>query len=702
VFVSGPGGEATGEFQLPLNEDQLENLVLKLTRPRATVRRIGSSDLDVIRTFGGSLFNALFNGPVRDVYRSSLSAAKSEGCGMRVSLAMTGTPELMHVPWEFLYDDPAFLSISTWTPVVRYLDLASTRRPLMVEPPLRILAMVSNPSDVAKLDVAQERAKLEQSLAALTEGGRLKIRWLEEATLQALQRELRRADYHIFHYIGHGGYDPNGNDGVLALEDAAGRSRLVTGSELGTILADETTLRLAVLNACEGARNSISDPFSGIASGLVRREIPAVVAMQLEITDRAAITFASEFYAAVADGYAVDGALAEARKAIFADENEVEWATPVLFMRVADGRIFDVPRPTDGPEGEETEPDESGGDRYGERVDQKRAPVTGQDIRPEADEEYAPHDADESITVPTRDDRPTSPNGQETTPVLEPVPRRVLATLGVCTLILAVGVVYPWDHYYRGPHSWLRPFFGQLPNSQGGAVTVLSPIVVAIIAATATLLIATGRRLQLAAGLLIACGLAASAKYFGLLARVIGTKPTRIDSAIVFSFVLAAAFTMIVFGTHFAQLAGVRLGREDGKWPVITAALGSSSFLILAGCLVPFNGGGSSQPSRSVVPQEGSQLLDALVVGLALLAIAICLRFLPRMLTAGIVLALGLESIALWVRYLSIPLMESSRVASVGVGGFLGIAGAAVAVAVGIWLLRTPQNRVREAPVLAT
>ena len=64
--------------------------------------------------------------------------------------------------------------------------------------------------------------------------------------------------------------------------------------------------------------------------------------MQFEITDRAAIVFGGEFYAALADGYPVDSALAEARKAIFADQNDVEWGTPVLFMRVADGRIFDV------------------------------------------------------------------------------------------------------------------------------------------------------------------------------------------------------------------------------------------------------------------------------------------------------------------------------------------------------------------------
>src|SRR3954451_11025375 len=64
--------------------------------------------------------------------------------------------------------------------------------------------------------------------------------------------------------------------------------------------------------------------------------------MQFEITDRAAIVFAGEFYSALADGLPVDSSVAEARKAIYADQNDIEWATPVLFMRVADGRLFDV------------------------------------------------------------------------------------------------------------------------------------------------------------------------------------------------------------------------------------------------------------------------------------------------------------------------------------------------------------------------
>jgi hypothetical protein len=120
----------------------------------------------------------------------------------------------------------------------------------------------------------------------------------------------------------------------------------VSGPDLGVLLFDHPTLRLAVLNACEGARTAADDPFAGVATSLVQQEIPAVVAMQFEITDRAAIVFSRELYGALADGYAIDSAVAEARKAIFADDNDVEWGTPVLFMRSSDGRLFEL---GDGP-----------------------------------------------------------------------------------------------------------------------------------------------------------------------------------------------------------------------------------------------------------------------------------------------------------------------------------------------------------------
>ena len=295
------------------------------------------------KDFGSRLFTSLFEGDVKELYRSSFRDAQDENQGLRITLSLTGAPELSQIPWEYLYDRPSFLSISTWTPIVRYLDIPKPRRPLKITLPLRILGVVSAPSDAGPIDVATEKAKLGQALAPLVASGWLAVDWLENASLRALQRQLRRADYHVFHYIGHGGYDHDADDGVLLFEDEHGCSKRITGVQLGTILKDEISLRLAVLNACEGGRSSVEDPFSGVATSLIEFEIPAVIGMQFEITDRSAIVFASEFYSALADGFPVDSALAEARKAIYADENDVEWATPVLFMRVQDGLLFEMP-----------------------------------------------------------------------------------------------------------------------------------------------------------------------------------------------------------------------------------------------------------------------------------------------------------------------------------------------------------------------
>jgi tetratricopeptide (TPR) repeat protein len=97
-----------------------------------------------------------------------------------------------------------------------------------------------------------------------------------------------------------------------------------------------------MLNACEGARAALDDQFAGTAQSLVQLGIPAVIAMQFRITDQASILLAREFYGALADGYPVDAALTEARKAIKTEGNDLEWGTPVLYMRSPDGHIFDI------------------------------------------------------------------------------------------------------------------------------------------------------------------------------------------------------------------------------------------------------------------------------------------------------------------------------------------------------------------------
>jgi hypothetical protein len=340
-----PAGQATIEFSPPFSELELDNFLLKIGRPRRSGRSVGSPEVETTKAFGERLFKAIFDGAVYGCFHSSLDEVKRQQAGLRLRLRLADVPELANVPWEYLYYNSAFdrfLCLSSETPIVRYLDLPERIRPLAVKPPIRILVMISSPTNYPKLEVEQEWANLNQALDDLKRRGLVTLEKLEKANLTALQKQLRLADYHIFHYIGHGGFDSQSHDGVLIMEDEHNFGHAVSGRNLGTILYDERTLRLVLLNACEGARGSITEPFAGTAQSLVRQGIPAVIAMQFEVTDQAAITLAHEFYDALADGYPLDAALAEARKAIFAQGNNVEWGTPVLYMRSPDGRIFDI------------------------------------------------------------------------------------------------------------------------------------------------------------------------------------------------------------------------------------------------------------------------------------------------------------------------------------------------------------------------
>ncbi len=338
--LDSPAGEASGDFAVPFTPEDINNFFVQIGQTRS----FETQQTRRIREFGQSLFEAVFTGSVRDRLRSSMGEANLHSNGLRIRLRLSGTPELGNLPWEFLYDPGAnrFLALSVETPVVRYLETQQMAQPFAVQPPLRILTMICGPQDYPRLDTEREWENLQASMQGLQARGLVDLQRLEPPTLSALQQQLRRDQYHIFHFVGHGVFSKNEQDGYLLFENAMRGGQRISGHDLGTILHDHRPLRLAVLNACEGARASTEDQFAGTAQSLIQQGIPAVIAMQFRITDQASIMLAYEFYGALADGYPVDAALTEARKAIKTEGNDLEWGTPVLYMRTPDGRIFDI------------------------------------------------------------------------------------------------------------------------------------------------------------------------------------------------------------------------------------------------------------------------------------------------------------------------------------------------------------------------
>lgn len=298
----------------------------------------GAPDREILERVGQALFSALFSGEVRDLF-VAVQARLGQDEGLRLRLCFPA--ELSRLPWELLHFH-SFLALNPRRTVVRFLDLPGQPSALAARPPLRLLHLIANPVETPPLDVEREREQLNSALADLVQKRLVEILPCPAGTLAVLQDGLREG-CHFLHFSGHGSFE--GGKGYLLFEDDDGHERRVDGKALAYLLQGTDT-RLALLNACESARAGAGDAFGGVAAALIGADLPAVIAHQYAMPDSSAIPFAAEFYRALADGYPVDAAVSEGRKAIFRElgsnwGDSIDWATPVLFMRPPDGRILD-------------------------------------------------------------------------------------------------------------------------------------------------------------------------------------------------------------------------------------------------------------------------------------------------------------------------------------------------------------------------
>ncbi len=312
--------------------------------PTRQVRHEGEVEAPPPDVVGKELFRALFSETINNAFYQNWGDGHEGGVRIRLQtdLGDEALARLASLPWELMVNEgmPALGRYKS-TPIVRYLDVAKSFQTYPFERPLRVLIVVANPKTTDPLDLTKEKESIKQNLAHLSD---VEVTVLEKATREALFDKLDTGDYHVLHYMGHGGVEENGR-GFLFLEDEEGNAEPLSSKMLGDTLSENRSVRLVFLNACDTAKTSQQeglDPFAGVASALVAAGVPAVVAMQEPVTDSAALVFAEKFYAQIAHGDPVDAAVTVGRKAIYqANETSLEWATPVLFMRAKDGRLFD-------------------------------------------------------------------------------------------------------------------------------------------------------------------------------------------------------------------------------------------------------------------------------------------------------------------------------------------------------------------------
>jgi hypothetical protein len=342
-------GVAKSTFTLSFLEGELGKFSLPAGESQKDVDRTAPPDMETARKLGGQLYDTIFYGKLRDVFNNALQDARHKKEGVRIRLRLDA-PELNGIPWEYLQREGSFFSLYRDTPILRHPDLAKPIEPLIVQLPFRVLVVIAEPRDKPPIDAENEWLAMEKALSGsnLREG--VELVKLDQATPLALKEELGQHQYHILHFIGHGSFDPSSQDGKLYLVNEKGLSQPVNGQWLGTLLHDHPSMRLAILNACQGAQSSEGNPFAGVAQSLIQQGIPAVLAMQYKISNQAAAGLSRAFYSALAGGMPVEAALASARIAIFPpDGQSTEWGTPVLYLRAQDGVLFNFTQKRQSP-----------------------------------------------------------------------------------------------------------------------------------------------------------------------------------------------------------------------------------------------------------------------------------------------------------------------------------------------------------------
>ncbi len=290
-------------------------------------------------SLGQQLYEALFQGTIRDSWMTAQGIAAHRGEELRLRLALKSR-RLSRLPWEVLH--AGHRPVATGTDIVfsRYQpSLSANVAPQLITEPLRILMAIAAPTDQATLELEREAQYLQTELQQATPGTpQIQLTILSQPDREQLAQALEHRQYQVFHYAGHSDLGSLGGE-IYLVSGRTGLTERLSGDDLAGLLANNG-IRVAVFNSCRGADGATADfteegGARNLAETLVKRGVPAVLAMAERIPDRVALTLSQLFYRNIKQGYPVDLSLNRARAGLIAayGSHQLYWALPILYLQ---------------------------------------------------------------------------------------------------------------------------------------------------------------------------------------------------------------------------------------------------------------------------------------------------------------------------------------------------------------------------------
>ena len=340
-------GRPSGKFCYQEKQQEIQGLLEVASNSKLTAEETCQ--------LGEALFDSLFDSKLgQDFINFYFQFVQEKEQKLRIELDIDEQemPEFAALPWEFLCIPERFNQGTIWLGTdpnlvfSRRRALWNSAKTIQLKPgeKLRIALAISAPEDEGPVEYAEVQEYLEKLTKEQSEEIEL-LPIINPATKVEIDKLLERKP-HIFHFIGHGSFEDGAEKkvGEIALGKKVGKKILAkwVDEQLFAQLFVRHRPGIVVLQACEGGKQSASEAFKGVASKIVAQSIPVVVAMQYKVQNATANAFSAEFYRRLAKGEPVDIAAQNGRRdvALQTDYSGNDFATPVIFMSVEDGCLF--------------------------------------------------------------------------------------------------------------------------------------------------------------------------------------------------------------------------------------------------------------------------------------------------------------------------------------------------------------------------
>ncbi|MEC4985065.1 MAG: CHAT domain-containing protein [Oscillatoria sp. PMC 1068.18] len=307
-------------------------------------------------SFGKQLYQALFAGNLQQSWAIAQGIAHNQRSYIRLRLGFKDTATT-RLPWEVLHAEDRPLASVTDIAFSRYQPNICLLNPAVLaklepEQPLKILMAIAAPSDQESLELKREARELQAELHRTPPKNLppIELTILEQPGREQLTQALEQGSYQVFHYAGHSNLGESGGD-IYLVSRQTGLTERIYGDDLAGLLVNNH-VKFAVFNSCRGAfaETGTSATESNLAQALVKRGIPAVLAMAERIPDTVALTLTKLLYRNLNQGYPIDKSVSRARQGLISayGSNQLYWALPVLYLHPEfDGSLLNLEPPTD-------------------------------------------------------------------------------------------------------------------------------------------------------------------------------------------------------------------------------------------------------------------------------------------------------------------------------------------------------------------